>query len=69
MQTQDKMGMDRSGSMNGMRPSSMKRDSSGSVISTNPNLPMSSLYPSKMSPCSDNDGGHDSDKCSEGGTH
>lgn len=51
--------MDRSGGINGVR-SSIKRDNTGSVISPN-----AGLYPPKMSPCSE--GGHDSDKLSEGG--
>lgn len=64
---QDKMGMDRAGGINGMRPPSMKRDNTGSVISPNPNLTLAALYPSKMSPCSEGGHDHDSDKCSEGG--
>lgn len=59
--------MDRAGGINGMRPPSMKRDNTGSVISPNPNLTLAALYPSKMSPCSEGGHDHDSDKCSEGG--
>ncbi|ODM97903.1 POU domain, class 6, transcription factor 1 [Orchesella cincta] len=54
----DKMGMDRTGGMNGVRSTNLKRDNTGSMISSNPNL-----YPPKMSPCSGS--GHDSDKGSD----
>lgn len=61
------MGMERLGGMNGIRSGSVKRDNSGSVISSNPNLQMSALYPPKMSPCSGSGHDHESDKCSDAG--